>query len=352
MLWRGYDSSISNASRYDNDVMGASWWRVQTTEVSLLLSKLSELRILSFHSILFDDTFALDYGSRSNGGNNTVKPAKLRGLALIGCNYGDTFFRVVTGSGTLRYLDIVAIGNEISHCIPSFDESGTLGASEIISIAGEHCPNLTSFSLIGTGVMDHDLKSIGSYFKKLNRLALGDCCTRITEGGLGFLKSKFLNQLVGISLLNGRSPDDSSEIDDEHWSRADTKDSTSKKRGEIGDATLRLFDDSCQLSEMDIMGLNVSPAGVSGALGKLKDLKVSDCYGFDNAEEVCRLCRSNPSLVIRTLDDKVLEEGVFRSAFFDCERGEGQDDDEEVEGEGEGEDEDEDEDEDKERKDV
>jgi len=141
--------------------------------------------------------------------------------------------------------------------------------------------------------------------------------------GLRFLKSSgLMDKLQSLTILNGGWEGGGlMGQEEEREGRGDEekeeKEAPPSTRQGINDDCLIFEEESSRLVELNLMGLDVTPGGVA-RLANVLDLGVANCTNFDNPEEVCRLCRAVPELVIRTIKGDVFDEGIFRGAFYDC----------------------------------
>lgn len=267
-------------------------WNVNDSDLRLFSVSLLNLRVLELNGITFN-SYNIEEEEKSSP---TDLVFKLRGLKITNCvGVGEDVFRLFTESGSLLHFEFIYVlefANE--------EEGTNLKASEIIQILGERNEKLSSLFLDGTGVRDYDVKCCFEYFKGLRRLGVGDNNLRV--GGKGFEGG---GELEGLWINNRYGGEEENE-------------EMGEVEVEIDSSVLKYCGN---LKEMGIVGLEEFDLKDFMGLQFLEEVVVEDCRGFNDPQEVCRLCRENINLVIRNGDGQV----GFGGRFFDCEKDEEED---------------------------
>ncbi len=243
---------------------------------------------------------------------------RLNGVSLVNCEFSLEFVELLC-SHRLKYLEIVdAIG--AAYTDPEEEDvavvGATLNAGEIINIAAANSGHsLTSLALSGFGIRDHDVLAVSKGLSHLTRLSICDSPLLLGRRSFEYLKnSGLLQKLNRLDLLS-----DNSDVNSTFKRSSASVDLEPGRASGVGDEAIECFDDSNDLRELFLCGVDVTPAAIARKLPHLVELHVADCAAFFSPSEVCKLCRVNENVAIKE-GDRVAwcAGGAFGRAFFDC----------------------------------
>ena len=317
-----YDDGVEGRSFYGEEDEhgggGQTLWRTSVSAVRSVLRHCPGLSILGLEGMRFvegDDEESSKADDDKNDDKKKKDHLRLHGVSLINCEYSLSFIELILTSHHLSYLEIVNAARRDYNDDPEEEVAPAVTpcAAELIdvvaTIAGH---SMKSLALTGFGVRDHDVLAISKGLAHLTRLSLGDSPLLLGKRSFDYLKtSGLLQKLNRLDLLSDNS--------DSAFKRssASMKLEPGKVSG-IGDEAIECFDDSNDLRELMICGIDVTPAVIARKLPHLIDLSVADCAAFLSPSEVCKLCRANENVVISEGDRRACSLGAFGQTFFDC----------------------------------